>query len=205
MSKQRLGRSVCVALLALWFLAPSSSRGVLIDFDSQGLFGPSTLGEAGPAQTLSITTSVGVVTFQGGVILTAVDGNSNSSSVYETGGPGLSYTNPLVISLPVPVTSFSLLVANDETFTITYVVADSAGHSQSNAVPLHSSWAPSFPSVGTMIVVTALNTPSIPPSPNPDPWSFSIDNISFAAIPEPSTLCLLIAGLAGLFFFRRKG
>jgi hypothetical protein len=35
---ERLGRTACVALLAL---IPTFSRGDLIDFDSQGFFGPS--------------------------------------------------------------------------------------------------------------------------------------------------------------------
>jgi hypothetical protein len=98
----------------LYALTPVLSRGDTIDFDSQGLFGPSTFGAAGPAQTLSITTTVGVVTLQGGVILTAEASNpTDTSSVYATGDHiGGGITNHLTITFPIPFTNFLILLGN---------------------------------------------------------------------------------------------
>ncbi len=207
---KRTTKAVYLGLLTAvgLFFSSSIARADVIDFDSQGLFGPPYFANAGPAQTISVTTSVGVVTFQGGVILTAESGSPNTSSVYATAGPGLTSTgptNPLVITFPVPVANFSLIVGNGDGRTITYVVADKAGHSQSNAIPFQSDWNPVFESIGTVVTVMKIDPPpDFPPYPYPDPWDFWIDDIGFDAVPEPSALALLVAGLVGLFFSHRR-
>ena len=192
----------CVLIgAALYALSPLLSRGDTIDFDSQGYFGPSTFAEAGPGQTLSITTSVGVVTLQGGVIITAGAGNSlDATSVYATGsGLGGGITNPLTITFPVPVTNFSLEVGNGVPFSIIYTVADNSGHSQSSALT-GSVWQPSLPTVGTTVTVEAALTAS----PHiAGLWNFWIDDISFDSVPEPSSMALLLGAFAGLGLFVR--
>jgi hypothetical protein len=200
---QRLGRSACVALLALGFLIPASSRGGLIDFDSQGLFGPPFFADAGPAQTLNITTSVGVVTFQGGVILTAESSGVNTSSVYATALVG-NLTNPITITFPIPLTNFSIEVCNGQPSSVSYLIADNAGHSQAFALPLSGIYQANFANVGTVITIMSVTAPSFPPLPYPDPWSFAIDSISFEAVPEPSSIALAVAGLGSLALLMRR-
>ncbi|HUJ12075.1 MAG TPA: hypothetical protein VL171_18865 [Verrucomicrobiae bacterium] len=180
---------------ALWFGSVASlmcflaaAHADVIDFDSQGLFGPPYFADAGPAQTISVTTSVGLVTFEGGVILTAEDGNANTTSVYATGHI-FDLTNIITIAFPAVTSNFSITVGNDEPFSATYVLANSMGTSQSVALAMHTATQVIIPSVGTMITISAVID-------HPGSWDFSIDNISFEAIPEPSALSLLVLSMA---------
>ena len=198
-----IGRNIFRILLSVSLFIPSLvTRADVIDFDSQGLFGPSTFVAAGPAQTLDITTSVGVVTFQGGVIITAGAGNNlDTTSVYAiasdlSGG----FTNFITITFPVAVTNFSIEIGNGEPFAITYVVSDNSGHNQSFSTLFASVWQPTFAVGGPTIEVEA--TPTAPPHVS-GAWNFWIDNITFDAVPEPSSMALLLGGLASLAFLMR--
>jgi hypothetical protein len=196
----RRGLYCVIVGVALYALAPVLSRGDTLDFDSQGLFGPSTFVAAGPAQTLNITTSVGVVTFQGGVIITAGAGNNlDTTSVYATASDlNGGFTNSITITFPVAVTNFSIEIGNGEPFAITYIVSDNSGHNQSFPTPFASVWQLGFTVGGPTIEVEA--TPTAPPHVT-GAWNFWIDNITFDAVPEPSSMALLLVGLAGLAVF----
>ena len=194
----RRGLYCVVVGAALYALTPMFSRGDTIDFDSQGLFGPNSFADAGPAQTLSITTSVGVVTLQGGVILTGETGNADTSSVYATINSS-QMTNPITIMFPIPVTNFSLTVDTGVGFAVTYIVADNAGHSQSSTVPVNGVFQPSFAMAGTTVTVDA-----VPTALHPNFWDFSIDNIAFDSVPEPSSMTLSLVALGGLALLVRR-
>ena len=188
----------------MYALAPVLSRGDTIDFDSQGQFGPSTFLAAGPAQTISVTTSVGVVTFQNGAILTGEAANNlDTTSVYATASDlGMGYTNTITITFPMSVTNFSLLVGNGEPLAVAYTVSDNSGHSQSLLTPFNTVWQPSFTVAGPIISIQA--TPTAPPHVS-GAWDFWIDEISFDSVQEPSSMALLVIGLGGLALVTRGG
>jgi hypothetical protein len=120
--------------------------------------------------------------------------------VYATGnGLGGGITNPITITFPVPVTNFSLALGNGAGFSATYTVADNEGHSQSFTLPLGGVSQPGFADVGTTITVQAA-TASIS---HPGSWGYSIDDITFDTVPEPSSMALLLGAFAGLALFVR--
>ena len=81
------------------------SFGTVIDFDSQGLTGPSFFAAASPIpQTIPITVDGITVTFNFGVILTKTANlPANETSLYGTASfvPGMS--NPMLITFSQPV------------------------------------------------------------------------------------------------------
>ncbi len=130
---------------------------------------------AGSEQNLSVSTSLGNVTFQGGVLLDdATNLPADESVVYGTqaGGP---WAQTITITFPSAVTNFYFTVING-TQTESYTVADNAGHSSSFSVPANTSsgiQGTGFLAAGTVITVSTAD---------PD-WDFFIDNISFSPLP----------------------
>ena len=109
------GRFIKIGFILSAFTAMTfQSFGTVIDFDSQGLTGPSTFAAANPIpQTIPITVSGITVTFNFGVILTqATNFPANQTSVYGTASfvPGMS--NPMVITFSQPVTNFFMNLYN---------------------------------------------------------------------------------------------
>src|SRR5262249_35079854 len=95
------GRLIKIGFILNAFTAMAcQSFGTIIDFDSQGLTGPSLFAAASPIpQTIPITIGGVTVTFNFGVILTnATNFPANPTSVYGTASfvPGMS--NPMVIT-----------------------------------------------------------------------------------------------------------
>ncbi|HUJ12079.1 MAG TPA: hypothetical protein VL171_18885 [Verrucomicrobiae bacterium] len=188
-------KALCFGSVASLISFLTLAHADVIDFDSQGLFGPSTFAQAGSAQTVSVTTTVGVVTFQGGVLITAGTSNPNTSSIYATAFIS-DLTNVLTITFPVPVTNFSIMVGNGE-LASPYLVADNAGHTQSTVISFLGTWQPTFPVIGTTVQVEAI-------LPNPPNWNFWIDNISFDAIPEPTGVALVAGAFVTLLLLRGR-
>lgn len=200
-------------LLAAAAFAGSASAAT-INFDDQGLTGPSTFG--GPA-TLPVVvgTSSGNVTFSGGIVMTAVSNlPANRTSLYGTAdfGPGLF--NPITISFANPITNFLVDVLNGLNSPIDYRVEDNLGNSSVFTLPPNlSSGATTigFAAAGNLVTITSLTGGR---------FDFFVDNIKFnvdiqcgsgscvdtTVIPVPAALPLFVAGALGIagFGFRRS-
>jgi hypothetical protein len=181
-----------------------------------GLF--STVGNA---ENLDIATSIGTVVVQGGALFddisnlpadeTAVYGTAGNASGIGVTPNGTGFTNPITITFPEALTSFSLDVLNGNTVSVEYQLADNAGNVQDLTV------APNFSSglqvinlgaTGTVVTLTAETGQSTSSGMT---WDFLIDNISFTsasgtpttATPEPVPALLIGMGLITLGLVRR--
>jgi uncharacterized protein (TIGR03437 family) len=126
-------------------------------------------------QNLSVSTSIGTVTLQGGVLLDDASFlPADESAVYGTRSGG-GYAQTITITFPSPVTNFFVTVINGKQTTESYTVADNAGHSSSFSVPSNSSsgvQGVGFQTAGTTITVS---------SSDPD-WDFFIGSLGFTAV-----------------------
>jgi hypothetical protein len=173
--------------------------------------GPTTFAAAGNAQTLSILTSIGTVTVSGGVILTnATNLPADETSIYGTAGNasnigvsvGTGFTNPLVVTFPVPITNFFLDVLNGNVIPVTYQLSDNMGNSASFDLAPNLSGGQKtvgFAATGTVVDISATTGQATPTGMT---WDFFIDNIHFdeplpTSAPEPNVLLMLGLGLGG--------
>ncbi len=149
-----------------------------IDFES--LSGPSLFcAPAAPPLT------IGVATFSGGVIMTAVTNlPADQTTVYGTFNcPG--YAPAITITFSTPVSNFSVLVLNGETSTVSYTVASDLGGTVTNSLVANfSSGADTFtlPDSGITSVTITRTTPS-------NVWDFFIDDVAFTAFPTTTADC----------------
>lgn len=200
-------------LLAAAVVGPASAA--TINFDDQGLTGPSLFG--GPATPpVVIGTSAGNVTFSGGNVMTAVAFlPANQTSLYGTAyfGPGLQ--NPLTITFQNSITNFLVDVVNGLQQTVDYRVEDNLGNSSvfSLASNVNSGVTTiGFAAAGNVVTITSLNGSN-------DTFDFFVDNIRFnldiecgrggcnpTVVPVPAALPLFLAGALGIagFGFRRN-
>lgn len=181
-------------------LGATSANATLITFEDRPA-GPCCFASAGPAQTLVYNIGGGnTATFTGGVILTGESNQTtDNSNVYATasssviGGADPSLTNPLVVTFSAPVHNFQIQILN--AIAGDYEMSDNAGNSVdfNLATTGGSIQTVGFVATGTVVDITYLD----------GPWDFAIDNVTFNQplgnlVPEPSTLALLAAGVAGL-------
>jgi hypothetical protein len=202
------GRFIKTGLILSAFTAMTfQSFGTVIDFDSQGLTGPSTFAAANPIpQTIPITVSGITVTFNFGVILTqATNFPANQTSVYGTASfvPGMS--NPMIITFSQPVTNFFMNLYNGQVTDATYEVSDNNGNSQNFTLPPNLSSGQSL--VGIAATGTIITIEDITGSGS---WDFLIDNITFNEPLPPSlvpdggtTVGLLLMGLTAICVFAK--
>jgi uncharacterized protein (TIGR03437 family) len=112
---------------------------------------------AGPAQTLNVPTSLGTVTFQGGILLDdATNLPADETAVYGTNTGG-GYAQAITITFPTAVTNFYFTLINGVTQTEAYTVSDNAGHSSSFSVLANTSsgvQGTGFLTAGTVITIT---------------------------------------------------
>lgn len=206
-----------LAVVATFGLAGTAAAAT-INFDDQGLVGPSLFNQAVPSpQTIPITTSDGVVTFTGGVILTNTAGLiSNTSSVYGTADFGTGLSNPMTIQFTNPVNNFLVDVLNGLDTTIRYLVQDNLGNSSTFDLPSFTSGSGfttiGFAAAGTTVTISSLTAPITT-------FDFFVDNIRFnleitcgqngcnpTVVPVPAALPLFLAGALGIagFGFRSR-
>ena len=199
------GRFIKIGFISSAFMAMTfQSFGTIIDFDSQGLTGPSTFAAANPIpQTIPITVDGITVTFHFGVILTNTTNlPANQTSLYGTASfvPGMS--NPMLITFSEPVQNFFMNLYNGQTIDTTYSVADNNGNSQNFTLPPNLSGGQSLvgiPATGTMIFIEDISSLGS--------WDFFIDNIGFnQPLPTPdggTTVGLLLMGLTAICVFAK--
>jgi hypothetical protein len=149
-----------------------------VDFES--LSGPSFF--CAPAEP---PLAVGVATFTGGVVMSAVANlPANQTTVYGT-APCPGYSPTLTIDFSVPVSNFSVQVMNGETSTVSYTVASTTGGTETKSLVANfSSGADVFalPDAGITSVSVSRTTPSTF-------WDFFIDNVSFLPFPTTTADC----------------
>jgi hypothetical protein len=185
---------------------------VVINFDDQGLTGPSFFASASPSpQTIPITVGGVTATFNGGVILTnASNLPANQTSIYGTASFGTGLTNPLVISFSQPITNFFLDVLNGNTESINYTVADNNGNSSTfNLIPNTSAGQTQigFAATGNQVTISSAIGSSTA-------YDFFIDNIRFnealppslggTSVPEPFTIVGTLIGAGTAFRMRKR-
>jgi hypothetical protein len=204
MSRFQVMLGCCMALILAVSFGATSASADTIDFE--GITGPTYFGAAGPSSPLTIALSTGSVTFTGGVVLTDTTNlPADETSVYGTLSAGLggdpSYTNPITMtfSSDVIVSNLSLTVFNGLDSPDTFTVSDGQGDSTASGAAENFNYGQApfdFSTIGNTITITSSSDTT---------WDYFIDNISFTvtptdpvATPEPSTITLLGAGLAGI-------
>lgn len=186
------------ALLAATLAAGSASAD-LITFDAQGLTGPSTTPPA-TAANVNVNTSIGVVTFSGGAILTKTTNlPANQTSVYyDSYFLSGTHTNSMTITFPKAITNFVMDLYNGWTSADKFTISDNLGHSITTP-SVGSNYSGGYIPVlagalGSVITITTSN-------PN---YDFVIDNVQFnegttlGGVPEVSTWAMMALGFAGL-------
>jgi hypothetical protein len=175
-----LGRRFSVLLafclaVGLGSAAPAWASATTIDFES--FTGPTTFGSAEPPLT------VGVATFSGGLVMTAVNGLlADQSSVYGTADFCTGCASSIIITFSTPVDNVSLEVLNGSstTATISYTVASNLGDSVTTFLGTdlaNSAGTVTLPDSGITSVTISRTEPT-------QTWDFFIDNVSFT-LPSP--------------------
>ena len=196
--------------------AAASAQATTINFDDQGLVGPSTFAAATPSpQTPTIAGGSVSATFAGGVVLTNTNGLTvNQSSVYGTSdffdtGP----QNPITVTFSQPVRNIVFDVMSGEFTAEPYQITDNLGNTVEFTVS-------DFMSNG-MVTIGLLSTASsfaISQFGGSTGWfDFFIDNIRFdvdascdangctpSSVPEPASLSLFAMAGLGLLAARRR-
>lgn len=209
----RIGPFVSLVLAFLFSCTVHASN---INFDDQGLTGPSLFSAASPIpQTLNITVDGITVTLNGGVILTNTTALPvNTSSIYGTASFVSGMSNPLTLSFSTPVDNIVFDVLNGLTTLQDFLVTDNIGNSQSFSL------APNLSSGAITLGLVANDISSVTilqGSTTASTWDFFVDNISFnvnvvcttqncreTSVPEPDTIALLSLGFASLALIRRR-
>ena len=163
-----------VCLLALGGTGAARAAATTIDFES--LTGPSIFGPADPPLP------IGVATFSGGAIMTAVEGLlPDQSTVYGTADFCTGCASTITIAFSTPVDDFSAKVINGTTATISYTVASNFGDSVTKLLGNDlATGADTFtlPDAGITSVTIARTEPT-------RFWDFFIDDVGFT-VPTPS-------------------
>ncbi|NKE47835.1 hypothetical protein HB662_23870 [Roseomonas frigidaquae] len=212
----RMKLAAALGLMATIAL-PLSAGATVINFDDQGITGPSTFAAASPSpQTIVVPTADGNVTFEGGVVLantTALP--ANQTSLYGTAYFGNGLSNPITLTFENAITNFLIDVVNGLTTPIEYTVADNLGNSSTFTLPSNAAGGITtigFAAAGTVVTVSSVTAPT-------NIFDFFVDNITFnvpiecgpdgcttppVAVPVPAALPIFAMGLLGLGLVQRR-
>jgi len=179
-------------------LASSPVSATVIDFETQAANRGGNLTGI-PDSPLTI----GIATFTGGELRNGlINLPADETGIYVSEGLfGSGETNPLVITFAMPVSGFSVLVANGDSQNQTYTVSDDLGDSAIVTLALAGSLNNAARTVA--LPGSGIRTVSIT-SANANFWNFAIDNVTFNAVPEPMSLFLAFGGLGATFWSSRK-
>lgn len=202
MYKRLFGLFTVLAVASLWL---PQARADVITFDAQGLTGPSFASQTS-ASTINVVTSIGIVSFSGGAILTNESAlPADTTSVYYTSFFLTGGLNPITITFPSNIHNFFLDVYNGQTFPESFTISDNLGNSNTVMLPNNSSSGQaliSFAAAGNIVTIF---------TPDTTGFDFSIDNIGFnqatpGNVPEPAALGMFGLGmlLIGLFAGLRR-
>jgi hypothetical protein len=147
-----------------------------IDFDS--LNGPSFFCVV-PASPVTI----GVATFSGGAIMTAVSGLAADQTTVYGSSPCLGGAPTITITFSRPVSDFSVQLFNGETTTVSYTVADNLGGTSTKSI------TPFFVSGVETFVLSEVGITSVTITTSSSSWDFFIDNVRFTALPMAAAEC----------------
>lgn len=221
-----------LALRVIILLAGTSlpAFSITIDFENlcpsgQQPSGPCSalFSTAGNAETLTVSTSIGNVSIQGGALFDAIANlPSDETAVYGTAGnaanigvfPGSGFTNPITITFPQPITGLSIDVLNGNTMPVDYHLADNAGNMADFLLAPNLSAGQKTIGLATTGSVVTIGAVTGQNTPFGMTWDFLIDNINFTTqastnTPEPGSalligLGLIAFGLAGRGFKSRR-
>jgi hypothetical protein len=176
-------------------LSQGICRADLIDFEAQGASAPSVFTGA-----LNSPLVIGDATFTGGQLLFDENFSLDETAIYATTnfyGNTYSYANPIVITFATPVDGFSILVISG--VDNSYTVADNLGGSTSSFLGELGSQTFSLPDagIGSVTITSADDSEDYPGITD-----FSIDNVSFTPVPEPSSMA--VAWLGGGVLYTRS-
>jgi hypothetical protein len=179
-------------------LASSPVSATVIDFETQAANRGGTLTGI-PDSPLTI----GIATFTGGELRNAlINLPADETGIYVSQGLfGSGETNPLVITFAMPVSGFSLLVANGDSQNQTYTVSDDLGDSTTVTLALAGSLNNAARTVA--LPGSGIRTVSIT-SANANFWNFAIDDVTFSAVPEPMSVSFVLGGLGLAFWCKRR-
>jgi len=175
-------------------LASSPVSATVIDFETQAANRGGSLTGI-PDSPLSI----GIATFTGGELRNGlINLPADETGIYVSEGLfGSGETNPLVITFAMPVSGFSVLVANGDSQNQTYTVSDDLGDSAIVTLALAGSLTNAARTVA--LPGSGIRTVSIT-SANANFWNFAIDNVTFSAVPEPMSVSFVLSGLVLAFW-----
>jgi hypothetical protein len=220
-------RYAAALTIALLLTSGQHAFAEVIDFENQCSNGVQPSGPCstlfstvGNAQTLNISTSIGIVSIMGGALFDQITNlPADETVVYGTAGnaasigvfPGSGFMNPLTITFPRAISTVFLDVLNGNTINVDYQVADNAGHSADLVLIPNLSGGQktlALAATGTVVTISATTGQNTPGGMT---WDYLIDNIHFdeplpAAAPEPATDLSIVLGLVvlGILMWRRR-
>ena len=179
-------------------LASSPVSATVIDFETQAANRGGNLTGI-PDSPLTI----GIATFTGGELRNGlINLPADETGIYVSEGLfGSGETNPLVITFAMPVSGFSVLVANGDSQNQTYTVSDDLGDSAIVTLALAGSLTNAARTVA--LPGSGIRTVSIT-SANANFWNFAIDNVTFSAVPEPMSVSFVLSGLVLAFWCKHR-